>query len=294
MAPKSSGTIAWRELVDEATARLTTSTVQNPAQEARWLVEEASGHSGNDYLTGLDDLCTVRGVARFDAMIARREAGEPIQYVLGHWPFRELDLLVDRRVLIPRPETEVVVGVALDELARQRSGAAMRAADLGTGSGAIALSVAVEATDVHVVGVERSADALAVTRANLAGIGNPARRVELLEGSWFEPLAGSAPFNVVVANPPYVATTFDLPRSVGDWEPTEALLSGPSGLDDANVILEEVRRWLVPDGAVVLELGSEHMDEAVSMATSAGLVDVQVFDDLAGQPRVLRGRNWCQ
>ncbi len=291
MVPSADGTMSWRELLDDARAQLGAAGLPNPSLEAKWLVQEASGVEGSEYPSGLDRLCTVRGVAAFDALMARRLAGEPIQYVLGHWSFRSLDLMIDRRVLIPRPETESLVSVALDELARQRDGRPLVAADLGTGSGAVALSLAVEAEDVHVVAVEASVDALAVARANLVGVGTPAARVQLVHGSWFEPLAGNeGRFNVVASNPPYVAIDEELPVSVRAWEPTEALLAGPDGLDAARDILAEVPRWLAPGGAVVIELGADQLQAASGLAVDAGLTDVAVFDDLAGLPRVLRAR----
>jgi release factor glutamine methyltransferase len=291
MVPSADGTMSWRELLDDARAQLGAAGLPNPSLEAKWLVQEASGVEGSEYPSGLDRLCTVRGVAAFDALMARRLAGEPIQYVLGHWSFRSLDLMIDRRVLIPRPETESLVSVALDELARQRDGRPLVAADLGTGSGAVALSLAVEAEDVHVVAVEASVDALAVARANLVGVGTPAARVQLVHGSWFEPLAGNeGRFNVVASNPPYVAIDEELPVSVRAWEPTEALLAGPDGLDAARDILTEVPRWLAPGGAVVIELGADQLQAASGLAVDAGLTDVAVFDDLAGLPRVLRAR----
>jgi release factor glutamine methyltransferase len=291
MAPSGDGTVPWRELLHETEEQLCRAGVPNHASEARWLIEEASGNDGADYLAGLDRPATVRGVAHLDAMTARRLAGEPIQYVLGHWAFRSLDLMVDSRVLIPRPETEGLVTVALTELARQRNGAPLVAVDLGTGSGAVAFSIVVEADDAHVVAVERSAEALAVAGANLAGLGLPARRVRLLHGSWYEPLAGNeARFNLVVSNPPYVATDEQLPESVRVWEPAEALLAGEDGLDAARVIVTGAPHWLTRGGALVMELGADQLDSVASLAERSGLVDVEVIHDLAGLPRILVAR----
>src|SRR5205085_867464 len=126
--------VTWRELLDEATAAL------DSPQEARWLVERASGNEGSDYHRGLEEPVRARAMPYFESMLSRRKAGEPLQYVLGRWGFRTLDLFVDRRVLIPRPETEVVVEVALEELRRFPKRPTV--VDLGTGSGAIALSIA--------------------------------------------------------------------------------------------------------------------------------------------------------
>jgi hypothetical protein len=132
------GTVAWREVLAETTARMDEAGL--PIVEARWIVEEAGGFDPTDEGSGLDDLVTERGMFRHDDLLRRRMAGEPLQYVFGHWSFRTLDLMVDPRVLIPRPETEAVVGHALDEFDRVATGRSdgVRVADLGTGSGASA------------------------------------------------------------------------------------------------------------------------------------------------------------
>nr|NIR36431.1 peptide chain release factor N(5)-glutamine methyltransferase [Actinomycetota bacterium]NIS30744.1 peptide chain release factor N(5)-glutamine methyltransferase [Actinomycetota bacterium]NIT95265.1 peptide chain release factor N(5)-glutamine methyltransferase [Actinomycetota bacterium]NIU18937.1 peptide chain release factor N(5)-glutamine methyltransferase [Actinomycetota bacterium]NIU65956.1 peptide chain release factor N(5)-glutamine methyltransferase [Actinomycetota bacterium] len=156
------GTVSWAELLDEAARRL-------EGLDARRIVEEITGAAPGELHTVLDAPATVRGVARLDSMVARREAGEPLQYVLGSWGFRTLDLMVDRRVLIPRPETEVVAGLAIDEV-RDRGGTPL-VVDLGTGSGAIALALAVECPRARVVATDVSSDALVVARANVAGVG---------------------------------------------------------------------------------------------------------------------------
>ena len=143
--------------------------------------------------------------ADLDAMVARHLAGEPLAYVLGHWSFRHLDLAVDRRVLIPRPETEVVAGVAL-ELARGLA-RPLTVADLGTGSGAIGLALADELPldGVTVWLTDASADAIDVARANLAGLGRRGRNVRIAIGSWFDALPAGTTLDLAVANPPYVA-----------------------------------------------------------------------------------------
>src|SRR5688500_2404619 len=153
-------------------------------------------------------------------MVERRAAGEPLQYVLGAWGFRSLDLYVDRRVLIPRPETEQVVEVALAEL-RALGAAKPLVVDLGTGSGAIALSIAPEVPTSQVWATDASPAALAVARANLAGIGRAAARVRLEHGSWFAALPKllQGRVDMVISNPPYVADGDTLPPEVADWEP---------------------------------------------------------------------------
>ena len=243
---------------------------------------------------------TRRGVASFDRMLGRRAAGEPLQYVLGAWGFRTLDLFVDHRVLIPRPETEIVAGRALDELQRRAdelvSGGGvppmLLAADLGCGSGAIGLSLAAERVDVEVVCTDVSADALAVASANLAGLGRPARRVRLAEGSWYEALPAElrGRLDVIISNPPYIAAGVSLPPEIADHEPPVALYSGSTGLDATATILAGAPEWLAPGGAVVLELADGTAGRVQELADSAGLADVAVHPDLAGIDRVLVAR----
>lgn len=299
-------TVSWRELLAETTGLLTdVDEVERPAAEARWLVEEASGLEGSEWVLGLDAPATQRGVAHLDAMVARRRAGEPVQYVLGHWGFRSLDLVCDPRALIPRPETEQVVDVALAELDRVvaarvgRGGAGVgdgrdgdagaTVVDLGTGTGAIALSVAVERPRTLVWAVERSPEALAVARANLAGLGMAGSRIRLVEGSWFEPLpdelAGTV--DLVVANPPYVAAGEELPPSVARWEPVEALVPGPSGLEAYDALVAGVARWLAPGGALVVEIGTGQGHAVAARAAAAGLADPRVVADHAGHDRTV-------
>jgi release factor glutamine methyltransferase len=298
------GTVSWRQLLAEAERRLAGATSDvvglegsDARLDARRIVERASGMDGAELVLELDGPVTQRGVHFFDLMLERRLAGEPLQYVLGRWGFRTLDLLVDARVLIPRPETETVVEIALAEL--DRAVPAARAADrtplaidLGTGSGAIALSVAAERRMVEVWATDASPDALAVARANLTGLGAAGARVRLAEGSWFDALppelAGGV--DLVVTNPPYVAVGDELPAAVRDWEPTSALFAGDDGLDDIRRIVAEAPRWLAPGAALVVELAPTQADAAITLAAEAGLVQARVEHDLADRPRALVAR----
>jgi release factor glutamine methyltransferase len=239
------------------------------------------------------------------AMLERREAGEPVQYVLGHWAFRKLDLMVDRRVLIPRPETEVVTEVALAELAaveaegveaaRQRRRPPV-VVDLGTGSGAIALSLATERRDVEVWATDISPEALSVASANLAGLGSQiAGRARLAQGSWWSalPVGLMGSISLAVANPPYIAEheMMDLPEEVSRWEPGLALLAGPTGLEQVEAIVNEAPSWLAARSVLIAEIAPHQAGTAKSLAVSAGFRYVVVRDDLAGRPRVLVARS---
>jgi len=285
----------WGSLLDEATAALT-------AVDARWIVCEASGYDPAELALVLDEPATNRGVRAVEDLVARRARGEPLQYVLGSWEFRGIDLMVDPRVLIPRPETEVVAQVAIDELARggARTGKAdpwsagiteYAIADLGTGSGALALSLVSTLPDAAVWATDASEDALAVARANLSSIGFAATRVRLVQGDWFDalPLELRGGLKLVVSNPPYVseAEYCELPTEVAAYEPTKALVSGPTGLECLEVIVRDAPEWLASDGVLVCEHAPHQADALRELAHAAGFTRVDVRADLTRRDRVL-------
>jgi len=285
----------WGSLLDEATAALT-------AVDARWIVCEASGYDPAELALVLDEPATNRGVRAVEDLVARRARGEPLQYVLGSWEFRGIDLMVDPRVLIPRPETEVVAQVAIDELARggARTGKAdpwsagiteYAIADLGTGSGALALALVSTLPDAAVWATDASEDALAVARANLSSIGFAATRVRLVQGDWFDalPLELRGGLKLVVSNPPYVseAEYCELPTEVAAYEPTKALVSGPTGLECLEVIVRDAPEWLASDGVLVCEHAPHQADALRELAHAAGFTRVDVRADLTRRDRVL-------
>lgn len=281
----------------EARRRLAASSlVETPEVDARRIVEAASGAAPVEFDRVLGEPAMTLAAARFHSMLERRSEGEPLQYVLGSWGFRTLDLMVDRRVLIPRPETEVVAGWAVAEAAGLSAdrGASREVAvvDLGTGSGAIGLSVAVECPHSRVFATDVSADALAVARANLSGLGRAAARVSLHQGDWFEALPGAlrGSVDVVVSNPPYIGTNEELPPVIADWEPPVALWSGPAGHEAVEKVIGGASSWLRPAGALVLEVASHRAEESADLATGAGFTDVRIEHDLAGLKRVVIGR----
>lgn len=278
----------WRVRYDSARRRLGSDI------EARRLVEQASGYEGGEFHVGLEQPVTERTGPYFDDMVERRAAGEPLQYVLGRWGFRTLDLLVDRRVLIPRPETEQVVQHALDEMRRLGKSHPV-AIDLGAGSGAIAISLAVEGRAAEVWATDRSPAALAVARANLTGAGTlVANRVQIVEGSWYSPLPASlrGRVDLIVSNPPYIAESEvpDLPADVVSWEPVGALVSGPTGMEDIEAVLAGAMSWLAADGVVVIEIAPHQADAATEAALGAGFGTAEVRPDLSGRPRALVAR----
>jgi release factor glutamine methyltransferase len=275
----------WRQLLAEATEILASSA------DARRIVEEAAGFTPAEFIVNLDQSVPARPGAHLSEMVARRATGEPLQYTLGRWGFRTLDLMVDHRVLIPRPETEQVAGLAIDE-ARQQV-LPLIVADLGTGSGAIAISIAAEVPEAQVWATDASAGALDVASANLSGLGGlAATRVRLAQGSWFDalPAALRGRLGVIVSNPPYIADDEALPPDVEEWEPRAALRSGPTGVECLAHIIEQAPGWLRPGGVLVLELAPHQATEASSLATEAGFVSVDVRVDLTGRDRALVAR----
>ena len=284
----------WAALLAGATARLRAAGIESPGVSARRIVESASGWEGGEHALHLHDLATPLGTARHEAMVDRRARGEPLQYVLGAWGFRTLDLMVDRRVLIPRPETEQVVDVALRELDHRGRPEGRRATvvDLGTGSGAIALSLVAERPWVEVWGTDVSADAIDVARANLAGIGRTGTRVRLAQGPWFAALPQElrGRIDLVVSNPPYVASGEDLPAEVADWEPLGALVAGPEGTEAIEAIVGEAPAWLARPGVIVLELAPHQAEAVTRLVRRAGFDESETVADLAGRARVVVGR----
>ena len=283
--------VPWRALLADVAGRLSAAGVENAAQEARWMVERATGRTPAEVAASLDEPATVRAATHVHAMAARRAGGEPLQYVMERWAFRTLDLYVDRRVLIPRPETEVLAQMALDECRRLDARVAV---DLGTGSGALALAMTVERPGLEVWGTDVSDDALAVARANLAGLGRAAARVRLAAGGWFAALPAdlAGRVDVIVTNPPYVADDemAELPAEVRDWEPRLALCSGPSGLEDIERIVAEAPRWLARPGALLVELAPHQAARARALALRAGFTSASVWPDLAGRDRIVLAR----
>lgn len=277
--------------------------VQDPGSEARWMLEEAAGMDAAEQIAEANGFATGLATAALDALLARRAAGEPIQYVLGAWNFCGQDVFVDRRVLIPRPETEVVAQHAIREVERlgEQVGPAnpwtaalthYAVADLGTGSGALALALAAALPDAEVWATDASDDALAVAQANIAASGNLATRVRVAQGSWFDALPSElrGQLLLVVSNPPYIADGEPLPPAVLEWEPLGALFAGPTGLEAIEVLIAEASEWLDPAGTLVLELAPHQADDATALARNAGYAEVLIRVDHAGRDRALIAR----
>jgi release factor glutamine methyltransferase len=295
---------SWRDLRIDTEWSLAGAGIESSASEARWMVEHVSGYDAAELVTAEEEPATARAAAQLHELVRRRVDGEPLQYVLGCWLFRGMELLVDPRVLIPRPETEITAQVAIDEAVRLGArrgrsdpwgGAASTytVADLGTGSGALALALAAELPDAEVWGTDVSDDALAVARANLAGTGLPSTRVRLAAGAWFDALPRTlrGRLRLVVANPPYVAESevADLPAELRH-EPRSALVSGPTGMESIEELARAAPTWLDATGTFVCEISSQRAEGAVKVAHAAGFEEVLTRPDLVGRDRVLVAR----
>ena len=230
----------------------------------------------------------------------RRLAGEPLQYILGHWPFRHCDLDVDARVLIPRPETEELVDIALREMARGDRGAPM-IADLGTGSGAIVVSLLSELTERGVqasaIAVDISEDALAVARRNARKY--HLTNVSFVQSSWWREVNTDlrGRFDVVMANPPYIGRDEQpLTDSELSFEPSTALFAddarGTSGFAEVANIIATTGPWLSPSGVLIVEHGFRQGPAAVDLAHASGFASAVTVTDLAGHDRFVVAKEW--
>lgn len=271
-----------RDALAAATARL-------PGDEARHEAERLLLHAIERprswlFAHATDPLPGPRQRA-FDALVARRLAGEPVAYLTGRRGFWTLDLEVDGTTLIPRPETERLVELAL---ARLPDDARCEVADLGTGSGAIALALASERPRAQVLATDRSAGALAVAARNAAHHG--LRNVAFAQGAWYAPLAGRR-VHLIASNPPYIAEG-DPHLQQGDlrFEPGSALASGVDGLDDLRLIAADAGRHLLPGGWLLLEHGHEQGAAVRALLRQAGLEQVETLQDLERRDRVTLGR----
>lgn len=256
-----------------------------PASEARLFLREILGVSAARIAAYPEDALTPKQAERFADLLERRAAGEPVAYLLGVREFYGRDFKVGPAVLIPRPETELIV-----DLVRERvpADAAPAILDLGTGSGALAVTLALELPAASITAVDFSAAALGVARANAEALG---AQVRFVESDWFAALDAGERFEVIVSNPPYVADG-DPHLAEGDvrFEPATALASGPAGLDDIVRIVAAAPAFLLPGGWLLLEHGYDQAAAVRDLLMAGGFVEVASARDLAGIERITLGR----
>ena len=276
-----------RALLDEGATRLGRVT-DDPRREAEVLLGAALGRTRAWLLANPGErVLDCEATDRYEAFVTRRMHGEPVAYLLGEKEFWSLPLAVRPGVLVPRPETELLVERTLEHFAPD---AAFDALDLATGSGAVALAIAHERPRCRVTATDVSPVAIETTRGNAERLGL-AGRVEVLPGSWYEPVAGRS-FDLVVSNPPYIAP--DDPRvepGVRRHEPTEALFCGPTGLEALQAIAAGATGHLRKEGWLIVEHGDRQGPEVRALLERAGFTEVRTHRDLAGRDRCTEGRS---
>lgn len=273
--------------IEEAADRLRDVTTA-PRREAGRLLAHALGYARRSELhlasrTDAAARLTSEARARFEALVAERAAGVPLQYVLGYVDFYESRLRVRRGVFIPRPETEQLVDAVLGVLP-----GGGRVLDLGTGTGAIALGVLEARACARADAVDVSSEAVALARENATMLGVEGR-LRLFEGDLFDALPEGTMYDVVVSNPPYVATGDALPQSVRDHEPPVALFGGDDGLAVVRRIVDRAPRWLTRGGWLIVEIGETQGPAARACVETRGFGHARVERDLAGKERIVAG-----
>jgi release factor glutamine methyltransferase len=269
-----------RGVIAEGAERLRRQGIPESRREALRIWGDLSGDRSAG-MSAQSDIADPAVLDRFEQAVDRRAAGEPLAYVTGVAGFRHLTLRCDRRALIPRPETEGLIDLLLP---RVHSG---RVADVGTGSGCLALSLAGEAAFRLIVGVDRSSNAITLARENVA-LSRGNAPIHLVEGDLCEPLRGGA-FDALVSNPPYLRLDEygELDQSVRQWEPASALIGGPGGLECTGRLLEQGREVVRSGGWVALEVDSSRAGATARLATECGWHNVSIYDDLFGRERYL-------
>jgi release factor glutamine methyltransferase len=273
----------WREMMREAAQRLAAAGVENAPRDARLLLAHALGIEPVEVIAREMDAVDAAGLTEFEAAISLRLRGEPVSRIRGWREFYGRRFRVTPDVLDPRPETELLVE---EGIARLPPGG--RVLDLGTGSGCILVSVLAECAGAKGIGVDISPAALAVARENAGALG-VADRASFIEGSWD---AASGPFDLVLSNPPYVteAEFEPLPADVRNYDPRIALVGGGDGLDPYHLILAQADHLLIPGGSIGFEFGASQGEAVTELMANAGLVDIELFKDLAGLSRAAFGR----
>lgn len=286
MLSVAAGTQPIRDVLQWGVSTLQDAAVDTARLDAEVLLATALGVSRTQLIARLRDSVGRTERIAYRGLILRRARGEPVAYIVGHKDFYGRRFQVDRRVLIPRPETELLVERAVDLLAGHTN---PTSADIGTGSGIIAVTLAAERPDVHIVAIDTSAGALEVAKSN-ANRHDVSDRITFLQGNLLEPIED--PVDLIAANLPYVGTEETVPLGLTDYEPHDALFAGTDGLDLIRALLDQVGPdVLAPAGTMLLEIGNTH-GETVAGYARERLPDatVTVHPDLAGHDRLVEVR----
>lgn len=274
--------------LNAATQRLAAACIEDAREDARALLRHALGLDAAGMIARGQAILSEEETARFEALIARREAREPLSQIIGSVGFWTLDLIVTRDVLSPRSDTETLVRGALARITDRSE--QLKILDIATGSGAIALALLSELPDAGAIATDISAPALEVAKANAARNGLE-ERIAFIETSWADGVNG--PFDLLVCNPPYIdpEVIATLEPEVRDFEPVLALDGGPGGLAPYPRLLREARRLLNPGGHALFEIGHDQGAPVLELARAAGFENALILADLGGNDRVLAVRN---
>lgn len=278
-----------RDILNEAARGLAIAGIPSPRLDAEVLLAFCLGCERLDFIKNPDETVNEQTLASFQKLVVRRLAWEPVAYLIGHKEFWSFVLEVNSSVLIPRPDTEVLVEETLD-ICKEHFHAKIKILDIGTGSGAITLALATEIPQALLTATDISAAALITARKNALHL-NLDKKIEFIEGNLFEPINDL--FNVIVSNPPYIAEEdYDnLPAGVKDYEPVEALQAGPGGLSFYKKIIEQAPDYLKKDGWLLLEIGAAQGKQIHNiLETSGQYCDIGIRNDYAGLQRVIKAR----
>ncbi|MDX2252631.1 MAG: peptide chain release factor N(5)-glutamine methyltransferase [Nitrospira sp.] len=275
--------LAWaRQVLDRA-------EIENAVQESRWLVGHALGLEPHQLVSQAEQPVSPEKKTQTESLVSRRAAHEPLQYILGTQEFCGLEFHVSPAVLIPRPETEVLLQEALRAVDLNKDSVVV---DVGTGSGCVAVTLATILSRARLLAVDRSPEALAAAQAN-AGRLTVADRIEFIEGDLLSPLRDrglTGQVDVIVSNPPYIAESewAGLQPDVRDFEPRSALVSGPKGTEFHERLLRDSREYLTPGGSLVMEIGQGQRPAVQQMAEQlGGYTPVEIAKDGAGIERIV-------
>lgn len=275
--------MSWKALLAGAVAQLRAAGVDGAARDARLLLAHARGIAADRLILEMEGEADAATVARFGELVARRVAREPLSHLTGLRAFWGRDFRVSPAVLDPRPETETLIAAALEAPFR-------RVLDLGTGSGAILITLLAENPEATGLGVDLSPEALAVAQSNADRLG-VAARAELRQSDWFSDVEGR--FDLIVSNPPYIAAAEmpGLAPEVRDWEPHLALTPGGDGLDAYRALIPGLPGYLSPGGRVLLEIGPIQGAAVLDLLGRAGLLEPRLLRDFDGRDRVACARS---